>query len=63
MKKIIICVLILAAISAVIYSCAGGYAPSYSYGFRGASGPYGGYGDYPNVKGGSYGGGYPRYGY
>ena len=68
MKKIFIYILILIALSAAVYSCAGGYSVSYGVGFRGAYGPYGGYGyggygGYPNVRVGVYGGGYPRYGY
>ena len=61
MKKILICILILIAITITIFSCAG-YQASYGGGFGVASGPYG-YGGYPRVNVGVYGGGYPRIGY
>jgi hypothetical protein len=60
MKNLFIYILISLIISTICFSCVG-YGVSYGagVGFGGATGPYG-YGSYPRVNVGVYGGGYPR---
>ncbi len=61
MLRIIIYLIITAVIAVSTLTCAG-YQVSYGVGYGVYSGPYG-YGGYPRVNVGVYGGGYPRIGY
>lgn len=58
MKKLLFCILILIFTAVTHFSCVG-YQASYSGGFGTAYGPYG-YGGYPRMNVGVYGGGYPH---